>query len=518
MMRRGRPPERFLATILFTDMVGSTDLAARLGDRDWRRIVATHHSIIRKVLRRFGGREIDTAGDGFFASFDQPAQALKAADAMLAEVASLGLTLRAGTHTGECEMIGSKVGGIAVHIAARVMATAEAGQVLASSTVRDLVAGSGLEFTDAGTHALKGVPGEWHLFALVRQALPAATADESTAATAAESQQAGSRRGLVAARIGVAVLAVLIAGLAGAAALGAFNQPPVAPPLEPGPDTVAVLERGSGKIVDVWSVQAGPVALELSGTRLWIAALEAGVLTNISTTGDGREQTTGRVGRPSALAAGDGKIWVADEFDKVVSLIDEATGDVTDSVEQVLARGIAFGSGSAWATDDLADRVLRLDRQSGAIAQTVQLDAGSYPNGIAFGNEAIWIGNVGSSTLVVIDPISASVVAAGISLGAVPGAIAAGQRDVWVAVRDNDQLKRVDPVSRSVSATIPVCDQPSALAVDGETVWIGCAGSGSHEVWHLDRDGVELSRTPVGGVPTDIVVGTDRVYVSVRES
>lgn len=170
MFRSRRSPERFLATILFTDIVGSTELAASLGDRVWRELVAAHHAAVRRELRRFGGREVDTAGDGFFATFGQPAQAVRAADGIVTAVAKLGVPVRTGLHTGEAEAAGQKIGGIAVHIASRVMSAAGTGEVVVSGTLRELVAGSGLEFSDRGTHELKGVPGEWHLWALVRDA------------------------------------------------------------------------------------------------------------------------------------------------------------------------------------------------------------------------------------------------------------------------------------------------------------------------------------------------------------
>jgi adenylate cyclase len=171
VFRSRRPPERLLATILFTDIVGSTDLAVRLGDESWHRLVAAHHAAVRRELRRFRGRELDTAGDGFFAAFDQPTQAVRAADAIVAAVADLGVSIRAGLHTGEAEAAADgKISGIAVHIASRVMSAAEPGEVLASGTLRDLVAGSGLEFRDRGLHPLKGVPSEWHLWSLVRAA------------------------------------------------------------------------------------------------------------------------------------------------------------------------------------------------------------------------------------------------------------------------------------------------------------------------------------------------------------
>ena len=159
--------ERVLATILFTDIVGSTAKAAELGDRAWRELFSEHQVRVRRQLTRFRGVELDTAGDGFFARFDGPARAIRCARAVGDSVRDLGLELRAGVHTGECEVMdGGKVGGIAVHIGARVAAEAGAGEVCVSQTVKDLVAGSGITFSDKGISGLKGVPGEWRLYAV----------------------------------------------------------------------------------------------------------------------------------------------------------------------------------------------------------------------------------------------------------------------------------------------------------------------------------------------------------------
>jgi class 3 adenylate cyclase len=160
--------DRVLATVLFTDIVGSTEKAAALGDRRWRDVLDNHHTTIRRNLERFRGHEIKTTGDGILATFDGPARGIRCACAIAEEVKPLGIEVRAGLHTGECEMIGNDVGGIAVHIGARVAALAGAGEVLVSSAVKDLVAGSGLRFGDRGSQALKGVPGEWRIFAVER--------------------------------------------------------------------------------------------------------------------------------------------------------------------------------------------------------------------------------------------------------------------------------------------------------------------------------------------------------------
>jgi class 3 adenylate cyclase len=158
-------PDSVLATIMFTDIVGSTERATALGDRAWRDLLARHHALIRRELGRFRGKERDTAGDGFFATFDGPARAIRAAQTIVGGVKELGLETRIGIHVGECELHEDKVAGLAVNIGARVAANADANEILVSQTVRDLVAGSGIAFADRGAHELKGIPGSWQLFA-----------------------------------------------------------------------------------------------------------------------------------------------------------------------------------------------------------------------------------------------------------------------------------------------------------------------------------------------------------------
>jgi class 3 adenylate cyclase len=158
-------PETVLTTVMFTDLVGSTERASALGDRRWRELLSQHHALVRRELAHFRGQERDTAGDGFFATFDGPARAIRAGDAIVAGVKDLGLELRVGVHVGECELHDDKPAGIAVNIGARVAALAEPGEILVTGTVRDLVAGAGLSFDERGEHSLKGIPGVWRLYA-----------------------------------------------------------------------------------------------------------------------------------------------------------------------------------------------------------------------------------------------------------------------------------------------------------------------------------------------------------------
>jgi pimeloyl-ACP methyl ester carboxylesterase len=167
-VRRGPDPDRVLATILFTDLVGSTEKAVEVGDRRWGELIERHHAVVRQELERFRGRELDVAGDGFFAAFDGPARAVRCATAIRDGLARIGLGVRAGVHTGECEQVDEKLAGVAVVIGARISAAAGEGEVLVSATVRDLVAGSGLEFEERGERELKGIPGSWQLYAVLR--------------------------------------------------------------------------------------------------------------------------------------------------------------------------------------------------------------------------------------------------------------------------------------------------------------------------------------------------------------
>jgi class 3 adenylate cyclase len=167
-LRRPPQPTRVLSTVLFTDIVASTEQASRLGDRRWRELLEVHDEAARRVVEEFGGRLVDTTGDGILATFDGPSRAVRCAAALRAELGGIGLQVRAGLHTGEVELRDGDVGGIAVHLAARVMAAAGPGEILSSRTVRDLVAGSDVAVEDRGPQALKGIDGTWQLFAVTQ--------------------------------------------------------------------------------------------------------------------------------------------------------------------------------------------------------------------------------------------------------------------------------------------------------------------------------------------------------------
>lgn len=171
--------ERNVRTVLFTDIVGSTALAAKIGDRAWHELLSRHHAVVRAAIERFGGCEVDTAGDGFFVTFESPARAVACGCELIKGVAELGIIVRAGAHTGECEMLAGRVSGIAVHVGSRVSALAAPGVLLASSTVKDLMAGSRVEFHDRGVHVLRGVPGEWRLFEVNAESIPQAAGEQS---------------------------------------------------------------------------------------------------------------------------------------------------------------------------------------------------------------------------------------------------------------------------------------------------------------------------------------------------
>jgi class 3 adenylate cyclase len=181
--RHAQPPDRVLATVLFTDIVDSTRQAAELGDRGWRELLGRHDDLTRAQIERFQGREVKHTGDGFLATFDGPTRAVRCATTLTKRMPDIGIEIRSGLHTGECEVRGDDIGGIAVHIGARIAALAKGREVLVSRTVKDLVNGSGITFEDRGTHVLKGIPAEWELYSPVGEHDPAAAVFLRTSGT-----------------------------------------------------------------------------------------------------------------------------------------------------------------------------------------------------------------------------------------------------------------------------------------------------------------------------------------------
>jgi class 3 adenylate cyclase len=304
MPSRGAAGKRFLATVLFTDIVGSTDIATELGDRRWRELLGRHHALIRRELKRHGGREIDTAGDGFFATFDAPADGIRCACAASEGVHDLGIDIRAGIHVGECEVMGRKVGGIAVHTAARVLSAAGPGDVLATSTAKDLVAGGGIGFEDRGTHQLKGIQGEWQLYSVTSVDGDRRPPPLEAVAAAAVREGISPAPVLRRRRAPIAVAAVVVVALVVAAAFVARREPAS---ITPQPDSVSEIRAGDTAFTRTFTVGSDPVGVAADGNHVWVINQGSGTIQQIDPDGSapvGQPATT--FGPATGLAAGDG--------------------------------------------------------------------------------------------------------------------------------------------------------------------------------------------------------------------
>lgn len=499
MIRRGRAEGRLLATVLFTDLVGSTERAIELGDKAWRGLLHRHHAAVRRELRRFGGHEVDSAGDGFFATFPQPADAVRCAIAIRAANRPLGLTARSAVHTGEVERIGPKVGGVAVHLAARVLSAADPDEILVTSTVRDLVSGSDLVLEDAGTRTFKGFSEPWHVYR--------ATGPEVAAAAEPVPDDAGSA--LPSRRIAIALGGVIGAALL-AVVLMVLGITGNAPKLEAGPNTVVRI-GAQDELGDAVSVSRGPIALASADGAVWVAS-EAGTVTRIDAD-DLTVQVAGGVGLPTTLAAADGAVWVGEGFGRTVSTIDADTVQVRDSAEMHARRLAAVGD-RIWLTDDLADRVVRLAPASLAADGAIALEAGAGPRAISGGDGTVWVANERAGTVVEIDAATASLVGHPIGLGSRPTGIAVGGGSVWVTSADADRLYRIDPEQGRVAASIETCDGPDAVVATDADVWVACRIG--RMIQRFGTDGSPVADIEVPGVPSALAADGDGVWVALR--
>jgi class 3 adenylate cyclase len=430
-MAQGRRT-RHLATVLFLDIVGSTQIAAELGDARWRELLGRFRSFVRSDLRRYKGHEEDTAGDGFFITFDQPAQAVRAAAAIVADVQRLGLDVRCGLHFGEVEMIEGERGGIAVHIGARVMALAGGADVLMTSTVRDVIVGTPMTLEDRGSHDLKGVPGSWQVWRLTTldgSALPAPLEHDRAAATRAVPPTGRSRTGrrAVAAIAAVAVVGIVIATLA-------FVTAPSVPPtiVRIDPTTNAIVAQ----ITDGYRSEHRPNSLWSVNGALWQASTTdfQGLVRRDMETG-AVQQTISVTGDPSAGAFGFGSIWIGGT---------SAPGSV-DRWDAVTGRPLAH------------------------------LDAGVPISSMDAGQTAVWVlGEAGD--LVRIDPLSDRVVGTYDTSTTKPGVVVALGDHVWVCDCEYHRIAEFDPSTNRIVRTLTFAEAGFLVGLTddkgGKTAWL----------------------------------------------
>jgi class 3 adenylate cyclase/streptogramin lyase len=523
-MHRARR-ESILATILFTDIVGSSDLVAELGDRRWKMLLARHNALVRRELRRYVGRELDTAGDGFFASFDNPGNAVRCAAAVVDAVQDLGIDVRIGLHLGQAEIMGRKLGGVAVHIAARVMALAGPAEVLMTGVVQEVLPSTDFTSEDRGSHVLKGVSREWRLFRVVavEKPLPGplepGVAAERRAAVQAPPLWRRSYAPTVA-----AVTVLVAGGVAGAVLLGSSSS------LSPRPavDYVARVDPATRQVVARIPVGEHPVDVALGEGSVWVLDKDGSVrridpVTNAATVIETVAED------PTAIAAGEGGVWVADGTKGIIHKIDPASNLVLDSLRiGQSVRDVTVGEDAVWAS--AGDRIVRIEPASGDTSDLEGVLSG--PGGpevttkdrftISAGGGFVWetfseIPQVGRHALATSDYRRFVV-------GVLPRDIALTGTDVWFAgCGTPGTVVRVNSLTGDVLATIsagggvcPYFEQgnPILLAPSQDGVWVTDAVNGT--IARID-DTTNQVDTPiqVGETTTAIVVGLGSVWVAV---
>jgi peptide/nickel transport system substrate-binding protein len=460
-----------------TDIVGSTEHAAELGDAAWRDLVQQHHALIRAALRRRGGREIDTAGDGFFAIFDAPATAVACALEASEAVSRLGIEIRAGVHVGEVEQVGGKVAGISVPIASRIMAGAVPGEVLVSSTVRDLAAGSGLIFTDRGSRELKGVPGEWHVYAVGR-AQSASTDTSATSATATAQQRRAAAVQRASARpiwqrrprlvaVAVICLAVVIA-TAGLLVWKPWQPPALAAVKE---NSVGIIDPDRNEVVGQISVGARPGGIAVSDGYAWVTNTGADTVSQVDLATRTVSLRIDVGHEPKGIAVAEGSVWVVNSGDRTVSRINIAASRVVDAIDVGNGPTAIVASGSTlWVANALDSTVQSIDARTAAVGQPIAVAA--TPIALAIDGAGLWVASEDGASVTQLDPVTGATRAAAIQLAARPSAIALDPQSAWVASADGT-VTRIERDSNRVTATVVVGGSLNAILVQDAAVWVG---------------------------------------------
>ena len=522
-----KPTTNVLRAVLFTDVVGSTELARELGDQRWSRLLAAQRRVIRAELKAFRGREVDTAGDGFFAVFEGPADAVRCAFSSVRKVQDLGLDIRAGVHFGEVEREGDHAHGIVVHTGARVMAQAGAAEVLITQTVKDLVAGARFGLVERGAFELKGVPGSWTLydvFEVDEQLRPEPVEDATVASERRQRASAGPppairRRWLLPVALAAAVVLV-------GAAFVAFRPKP---DYVPGAGTVARIE--GDRFDRPIPVGSFPLAITEGGGRVWVPDRQSQIYWVQES--DGSIGSRGTVGAPTDAATGADAVWITAGFgtgagaEGAVSRLDPTTGQIADAFRTPIgSQAITFGDDAVWVADPNTATVTRYDPVTRA-SQTIDLPRSSppaRPDAIAFGElggAAVWVGDALSSNLYRIDAGGGHQVRT-FTVGGPPTAVAIGSDAVWVASEHEDAIYALDPLTGSVRTSVDVgaegCNGPASIAANGDAVWVAC--SISDRVMRIDpSDGTVSATLSVAATPIAVTGAEDgSMWVAVQPS
>jgi class 3 adenylate cyclase/streptogramin lyase len=505
-MRRASKPSRVLATVLFTDIVGSTELAASLGDRRWRDLVSRHHGVVRARLKQYRGQEVDTAGDGFFAIFDTPVSAIECARSIADALRPLGIEIRAGIHTGEVERSGKGASGIAVHVGARVMATAGPGEIVVTSTVRDLAAGSEITFTDRGLATLRGIDGEWHLYGVE---VPPTDLVAPESEVVGEGERRRPWALLAAGAVGLAAVGVVAAGL--------LLPSVLAGPIVPSPGSVARVPAGGSSFDAEVRVGRQPTGLAIGGGAVWVANFIDGTLSRVDPETESVTANPAVTGNPTGIAHGAGSVWVTTHFGRpegaagVVVRFDDR-GTIVDTIPVGNgAEGVVAVDGTVYVADRIHEEVLRIDPGTAGIDGD-PIPVGRAPGAIAVGAGSLWVTSTLDSTLWRMD--LADQTSQRISLPGRPTAVAVGEDAAWVTSEEGDSLTRVDLADHSLR-TIRDLDRARGVAVGPVGLWVAVAGRSS--LTRIDpTSGTVAVELAVAGAPNAVAVDeSGAVWVSV---
>jgi class 3 adenylate cyclase/streptogramin lyase len=508
-----------LATVLFTDIVDSSRLAHELGDARWRALLTRHHAIIRKAIKRCHGREIDNAGDGFFATFADQVDAIRCACEISDGVREFGIEVRAGCHIGQAEVLGRKLGGITVHAGARVMSEAAPSEVLVSSMIKDLVPSSGFEFADRGIHHLKGIEGEWHLYAVTSvdgkpRALPLDPDEAVHLREEIKPLPIVERRW---GRVAIAVFAVVIAA---AAVLLVLNRPH---PVQIRPNSLLRIDPKTDKVVAAVPATepSGQIAI-VPPNKIWVLSTLNHVISIVDSASE-QVMTLGVFGAAASSGSGEGivyaygLVWVTGGNDQLEEL-DPNSHIVEGSLK--IPGGpalLASGFGRIWVMVHDSNRAVAIDPKTGQVVITARTGEGG--NGIGIGEGAVWLSSYGDGTVSKIDPVTGA--RTEIDVGetgiAGPATIGIGFGSAWVSDVLNGVVYRIDPATDAVQATIavgkPSGSYASDIAMADGSMWV--TSPESKTIVRIDpaTDSVQ-ARIHLPYAPLDLTVGLGSVWVT----